>query len=274
MNRQRFFIPIFRIKLTNFRPALLLTLLLAACSALMEQPLGTATPVPPTETTVPSPTIVWFPPTETPTRLARATATSTPELRPGLGVVTASDDFSNPANWDTFESDEGIVSVNLNRLTMAAQPGVYLVSLNKKLVVTDFYVEITAQLSLCRDTDEYGVLVRAIPSAYYRFALSCDGQVRADRMGGGSRTRLQEPMLSGDVPHGIPGQVRIGVWAVGRELRLFLNDHYQFTLSDTKIATGGIGVFAHANGATPMTVIFSDLVVRDVNYAAPATPKP
>jgi hypothetical protein len=151
-------------------------------------------------------------------------------------------------------------------LTLAAKPGEYMLSLRGEPVLGDFYVEVTARPSLCRGTDDYGVLVRATAVAYYRFALECNGTVRAERA---VYTRieeehpLQEPLPSGDAPPGAPGQVRIGVWAVGDELRLFLNDRFQFSIVDANYASGLVGVFARSTGETAVTVSFSELSVRE-----------
>lgn len=193
----------------------------------------------------------------------------------GLGGLIASDDFNDPGEWDTAVSDEGSASVSRERLTLAVQPGVYMISLQRQMVLGNFYAEITAKPSLCRDADEYGFLVRASAATYYRFTLTCNGQARADRFSVGERHDLHEPVMSGDVPPGAPGEVRIGVWAAGSELRLFLNGRYQFSIIDRNISSGSVGVFARAVGITPVTVTFSDLRVRSVDYTPPTkTPAP
>jgi hypothetical protein len=87
------------------------------------------------------------------------------------------------------------------------------------------------------------------------------------------RLVLQQPLQSGDVPPGAPGLVRIGVWAVGRELRLFLNGRFQFSINDPSFPIGTLGVFVRSAGETPVVVSFSDLVIQEVNYILPtATP--
>jgi hypothetical protein len=86
---------------------------------------------------------------------------------------------------------------------------------------------------------------------------------------------MQPPTPSGDAPPGAPGEVRIGLWAVGDEMRLFLNDRYQFTLTDPVSPAGAFGVFARAAGDTPVSVTFSDFKVYDVDYLPPtSTPIP
>jgi hypothetical protein len=253
--------------------ALLLAPALAACSAL-DALLPTLTPPAPTETPFASPTIIWFPPTVTPSPGPVHTQPATPEMHPGLGPTILLDDFADPDDWETQVTALGGIAVDRHRLTLAAQPGAYLLSFRVGSVFGDFYAEITARPSLCRGADEYGVLVRGRSVAYYRFALVCNGSVRADRVSVDTRRPLQEAVASGDAPPGAPGEVRIGVWAHGDELRLFLNDRFQFSIVDANYASGGLGVFAHSTGDTPVTVTFSDLRVRDVDDSPSAQETP
>ena len=250
------------------------TLWMGSCTSL-EATL--ATPIPPTPMELPSPTatILWFPPTATPTPEVLLTRAATPEMRPGLGDTVLTDKLSNSSLWDTATSDEGSAKVDDNRLNLSAQSGVYMVSLRQNLVVNDFYAEITARAGLCRGEDTYGFLVRANAVAYYRFALSCNGMVAAERVSGAKRQILQEAVPSGDAPPGAPGEVRIGIWAVGHEMRLFLNGRYQFSITDANYASGTVGVFVNAAGNTPAVVSFSDLSVQEVSYFPPEpTPEP
>jgi hypothetical protein len=249
-------------------------LLLTACSGVGLDSI-TATPRPPTPTPLQTSTPVWFPATDTPTPQPVRTQPPTPEMLTGLGSVIATDDFSRSSTWDTATSNQGSASISRDRLTLAVQPGVYLISLQRNIVASDFYAEITARPSLCRGEDEYGFLVRANAITYYRFALTCGGQAHAERISVKERHDLHESVLSGDVPPGAPGEVRIGVWAAGPELRLFLNGRFQFSISDLNLSSGAVGVFARSAGDTPVTVTFSDLEVRAVNYTSPTrTPNP
>jgi hypothetical protein len=224
--------------------------------------------VPPTQT------IVWFPASETPTLLAFPTYTATPEMSPGIGAETLSDDFSDDSVWDTATSNQGSAAISRNRLILAVQPQYYLASMRHELIVRDFYAEITARPSLCRGEDNYGLVVRGIGSSFYRFVLACNGQVRAERISGGTGLSIHEPVPSGDAP-AAPGEVRIGVWAVGGDMRLFLNGRYQFSVMEGTFPSGGLGVFVRSAGDTLTTVTFSDLAVYEVNYIPPTkTPLP
>ena len=256
---------------TKLIAALGLILLLAACAsapdATAPEPTDTAAPLP-------SPTVVWFPPTATPTPIPLSTPTSTPDPKPGVGNLIFIDDFSTPLSWNTAVSDQATIDVSRNRLTIAVQPGMYALSLRQGISLINFYAEVTASLGLCKGADDYGILVRAIVS-YYRFALSCDGNVRAERVSVGTRAPLQVAVRSGDAPLGSPGEVRIGIWVVGSEMRFFLNGRYQFTVTDANYRSGTIGLFARAAGHTPTTIIFSNLSVYSVDYTPAAkTPKP
>ncbi len=258
----------------TFILAIALTIGLTGCAGLEDTSI--LTPPPGTPTPVPSPTIVWFPPSATPTPQVFPTKAPTPEQKPGIGSVAMTDDFSSPLVWDTATSDQAGVNVSNHQLTIAVQPGVFADSFRKDVILSDFYAEITASLSLCRGQDEYGFLFRAPNSvAFYTYALSCDGHARVERTSVATHLPLQPPTPSGDVPTGAPGQTRLGVWAVGPDLRFFLNGRYQFSVNDRSYASGGIGVFAHSVGDTPVTVIFSNLAVYDVTYTPPTrTPKP
>lgn len=247
-------------------------LMLAACLPL-EAPLPTATPLP-IATALPTQTIVWFPPSSTPTRLTVPTYTGTPEMSPGIGRKVLEDDFSDDSVWDIAASEHGSAAIGLNRLALTVQPGYYLSSMRRELPLGDFYAEVTARPSLCRGEDNYGIIVRGVGSSFYRFLLTCNGMIWAERIAGGTKLVIQEPVPSGDAP-GAPGEVLIGMWAVGNEMRLFLNGRYQFSVTDPLFPIGAFGAFVRSNGDTPVTVTFSDLSVYDVNYTLPTkTPIP
>ena len=228
----------------------------------------------PSETATPTETIVWFPPSATATQLLVPTYTGTPEMSPGIGRVTLKDNFSDEEVWDLATSDSGSAAINRNRLTLAVQPGYYLASMRRELLLGNFYAEITARPSLCRGEDNYGLVVRGVGSSFYRFVLACNGMIRAERISGGTRLPLQEPIPSGDAP-GAPGEVRMGIWAVANEMRLFLNGRYQFSVVEPSFPSGALGVFVRSTGETPATVTFSDLAVYEVDYTLPTkTPLP
>ncbi len=236
---------------------------------------ATSTPILSTESALPTSTIAWFPPSITPSPQAFSTYPPTPEMRPGLSTIIVTDEFSDKSLWDTAASDQASAAIDNNQLTLAAQSKLYLISLRHELVLDDFYAEITARPSLCRENDSYGILVRANSAAYLRISLSCKGTVGAERISSRVRQLIQTPLPSGDVPPGAPGEARIGIWAVGNEMRVFLNGRFQFRFSDANNASGTLGVFVNSAGDTPIIVSYSDLTIQRVKPPlATQTPRP
>ena len=250
------------------RAWLTLTALLAACALPPTTPPTLTATLPPAPT--PTQTVVWFPPTATFTPFPTRAVTPTPDPLTGVGPVLLSDDFRDPASWELKTTPGGVVSLGGGELTLAiTEPRGFLFSIRQGPALSDFYVEVTARTSLCREKDEYGLMLRVSPNLdYYRFSLSCDGQVRLDRIYRGGAAALQPWIFGGGVPPGPPGEARLGAWMVGEEMRLFVAGQLQFTVRDPLIPGGALGVFARSAGETAVTVSFSDLTV----YQAEAQP--
>jgi hypothetical protein len=243
----------------------LVGLLCCACSAAPTAgPTPTSTLTAPTQTV--TPTVVWFPPTATPTTFPTPVITPTEDMFPKTGKILLEDDFTDPTAWTLSQSDLGSVALGINELTIAiGEANAYLFSVREAPIFTDFYLEITAEPNLCRDLDEYGVLIKVSPNLdYYRFSLSCNGQVRLDRVIKGQASSPQPWMMSGSVPPGAPSSSRIGISAKGNQMDFFVNGQYQFSIHDPVLASGGIGVFARSTNNMAVTVNFSDLIVYDI----------
>ena len=248
-------------------------MMLAACSGPVLTPTVTPTAA---ATETPTDTIVWFPPTATPTALPVQPPTPTQDERPGMGALLFSDPFNEAAAWNTASSAQASVLLANNRLVLSINGAgpLSITSLRDQPSAGDFYAEATANLSLCSSKDQYGMLFRATGNRdFYRFVLNCDGQERLERVRGGVAYSVQDWLASSQIPRAAPAQVKLGVWAVGREMRLFVNDQFQFSLVDPVFPAGTIGFFAFASGKSPVTISFSDLSVYSVSYILP-TPTP
>ncbi len=242
----------------------LITLGLSACvSVVTPTPLPTSTPTP---SISPTPTVEWFPSTATLKPAPVQASTPSPTLYTGLGKIIFSEDFGSPGEWLLENSARGSVSVNSGELNLIInEPGVFLYSVLEEPQFSDFYIEITARPSLCAGKDEYGLMFRAAKNiSYYRYSLSCDGEVRLDRLIGGGAFSPQAWQPSASVPSAAPSESRLGVWAKGDEFRFFINGELQFTVTDDQIAKGSFGVFARSAGENAVTVSFTDLVVREI----------
>jgi hypothetical protein len=213
-----------------------------------------------------TPTVIWFPPTATYTPFPTPIITPTVDMRPKTGKVLLEDDFSDSSAWTTSQTEAGNIAYGKNELTIAiGETNAYLVSVRESPILGDFYLEITAETSLCRGLDEYGVLFRVSQTSdYYRYALSCDGQVRLDRVIGGQASSPQPWMLSGEVPPGAPAISHLAISAVGSEMSFFVNGQFQFSIHDPSLPTGSLGLFARSTNNMAVTVSYYNLVVYEV----------
>lgn len=248
-------------------PLLILLALFAltGCSAPAEvSPLPSLPPA--TLTPSPTATIVWFPPTATPTLAPTQVLTPTVDLRPAIGNLIFEDRFEEGSEWSLAQADSSSIALGRNELTLAiAQPKLYLYTLRQTPQLAAFYLELTAWPNLCRGEDEYGVLFRVTPQLdFYRLALTCNGQLRFDRFYQGKASVPFPKTYSGAVPPGAPSSVPIAIWASQKEITVFINDQFQFTLQESVIPAGALGLFARSVASSAVTVNFSDLKVYEV----------
>jgi hypothetical protein len=251
------------------------SLILSACAGFSPTAWPTSTPELPTPTI--TATINWFPATSTRTPLPTQGATPTPATLPGLGAMLFSDNFTQADLWIAFTSNAGNSIIGNNRLTLTLSEGTDLVtitSLRKEPQLSDFYAQISAHLSLCRGKDQYSLLFRVTSAAdFYRYSLACTGEVRLERVVSGKPFVIRDWAPSPDAPLGAPGEVKLSVWAAGRDLRFFLNNHFQFNVSDHILTQGGLGVYIRSESGNPMSISFSNLsvyaVAPGVNTPAP-----
>lgn len=232
-----------------------------------------ATPLPlleftPTLLPTPSPTatIDWFPATSTPTSIPTIAGTPTPEPEEKQGDVILSDNFSEPEHWLLESTGPGQVSVGMNELTIAiSDPGAYAYTIRRLPLLDNFYVEISTSATLCTGEDQYGLLLRmSSTNDFYRYALSCDGRVRLDKVISGTATSPQPWIQNTSLPPGAPLPARLGVRLQGDEMNFYINDLHQFTINDPALKIGNIGLFARSRGENAVTVNFSELIVREV----------
>ncbi len=255
----------------------LLLFFLFGCSGVWEQPVySTSTPsASPTVTE----TIIWFPATSTATNAPTQQPEPTENFHPSVSDILYEDDFSRSTTWSTQSGSGGKIAFGKGELTLAVQePKFYLASMYTSPVIRDASVEITSNVTLCKAEDFYGLLVRASNGLNgYRFMVNCMGQVKLEVLKMGKPSPLVDWIQSGQVLPGSPYQMRLRVWMVQNELRFFLNDVFQFSTRDAIFPEGKIGVFARQAADTPITVNFSNLVIRSIepDYELPkATPRP
>ncbi len=240
-----------------------MVLFLNACLPAAAPPLPTGT-----ETATPSPsaTIEWFPPSPT------VELTPTPEVIPTqaifseLGEVIFRDDFTSSDQWVVPQTERGKITISNGEANIIInEPKSYLVGTREKPDLASFYAEITTNPILCNGRDEYGLLFRVSGrDKFYRFAITCSGEIRLDKIIPGGGTVLYPSTRSASVPSGAPSISRIAVLAEQSQLHLFINGDYQTSVTDQQLLVGSFGIFARSSGETALTVSFSNLVVREI----------
>ena len=229
----------------------------------------------PTETLAPTPTqtatIVWFPATATYTAAPTLAPEPTIDQRPSLGDVLLRDPFTDTDQWQTFRTAAGSAAYGRDELTLAtASSKALLMSFRATPQLADFYLEIDALPSLCREGDAFGLLLRAGSEGdFYRLLADCAGRLRMERLRSSRVEPLQDWAPTGQVPPGGMIPMRLGVLAQYENIAVFINGVHQFTVRDPVYSSGMIGVFARSAGDSPLTVSFSDLMVYDVEAAPP-----
>jgi len=240
-----------------------LVLVMTACQSTpaVITPTATYTKIP-----SPSATVEWFPPTSTievqPTNQPPPTLPVSMEL----GEVIFRDDFTDPESWTVPQTETGEINIGNGEANIIINESrAFLVGTREKPDLTDFYAEITVSPILCSGRDEYGFLFRVIGrDQYYRYAISCDGEVRLDKITPGGGMILYPWTRSASIPPGAPSVSKIAVLADKGQLHLFINGEYQTSVSDQQLQVGSFGIFARSTGDSAITVSFSDLVVRDI----------
>lgn len=253
-------------------PLCLLLWLTAACTPAAPT-LETASPTaaePPAPS--PSPTIVWFPPTPTPTLPPLALDTPLPDALPQKGELVLEDDFSAGKDWQTGQTASSSAAYGNQTLTLAISSGkASVVSFRTGSLPADYYLEINASPSLCRGSDNYGLLLRASSDRdFYRWIITCDGRLRLERLQDGFPAVLKD--WTAAVAR--PGADRLGVWLSGSEMRFYMDGLLQFSAKDPLFTSGSIGLFARSGGEDALTVNFSNLQVWRVAGQPAAAPTP
>ena len=243
-------------------PALagLALILMAACTPAAATPPAepTATFLP-QQTPSPTATIVWFPATATPTMVPTPASGATPEVLPEKGELILEDDFSSGKGWQTGQTASGSMAYGSQSLTLAISSGkTSLMSFRSGSALGDYYLEITASASLCRGSDNYGLLLRAASDRdFYRWIITCEGKMRLERLRDGVPAVLQD--WTAAVAR--PDADRLSIWLSGTEMKFYIDGIFQFGVHDPVFPTGSIGVFARSGGENALTVNFSDLQI-------------
>lgn len=223
------------------------------------------------ETTVSTPTapVTWFPATSTPTAFPHASSTPAPVANSGIGDLISDSELFDVANWSNAE----ISSDSPNKLIWndqalyfaVNQPPVSISTINNNLLLTNFYLEVNFEVNRCSANDTYGISFLAANERFGdRFILRCDGYIRVVQARDNLNLPLTEWEFTGAAPPAAPGAVKAAIWAHNGELRFFLDDQIQFSVTDRYFSSGGFGFFVDSKDPAGMNIKIHDLKLYSI----------
>lgn len=182
-----------------------------------------------------------------------------------LGSADWTDNFSSGSNWYLYNSDAVRFSIEDDDLRMRAKiagSGDYWI-LSNQPDLDDFYLEAEFKMgSSCSGLDRYGLLVRA-PEANkgYVFNVSCNGQFRVYEWDGSNYNQLQGWTSAAAIQAGANASNKVGVWAEGDTLKLFINN---ILVAELDVDIYDEGQFGLLVGSTNTTNL--DVFVERISY--------
>jgi hypothetical protein len=217
-------------------------------SPIAEEPTETMTTTA-TETLTPTATE-----TLTPENPPTETIPATPDPGERLGGIRFDERFDGSSGWGwTYVEDEvvtfGLQSGGVLAAFQDSNQG-WRISLGPdSFSAGDQRVQVTAQALACGDQDEWGLLYRSEFTENgkfngYVFKLNCAGQVRVERLQENQSSVLLGWVLVDGANKGAGGENTLMIWAVGSEMRFYVNDIYVGTVMDENYESGEYGIYA------------------------------
>lgn len=265
-------------------PVMTLTNTTSPYPAATEAPAGaTATPA---ESTTPAGTAAVSGATATVTATAQATpnasATVTPTAGPSatppagdprtkLGDPKWTDKLDNGNNWPGGEDKYTQVDFKDGAMVLTSLEGPSGWRLTLP-TVSDFYLEATIRTGACSGMDRYGLIVRVpdakTPDQGYLFGLSCDGKYNLAKWNGrlgakGTWTNLVSWSASKAIQAGANQTNRLGFWANGTTLIVYVNGVKLSQVTDDAFREGNFGVFVGANQTKNFAVSVDEISYWD-----------
>jgi hypothetical protein len=208
--------------------------------------------------------------TPTPTQTATPSPTPGPEdPRIGLDLDNPDyrDDFTTAGRWyNGYDGPDA--SLNFEGPTFAAidKTTDYFVTYSASVrTEVNFYVEIDATIGICSGRDASGFAFRVGGASYdqaYIFEVACNGSYRLQKFI--SITSDPEVLINWTpslvINKGPNATNRLGVFADGDELYLFVNDALlrEFPVVDNAYSQGRFGLFANAIETVNLKVVFDN----------------
>jgi hypothetical protein len=197
------------------------------------------------------------------------TTLSSSDPRASLGNPVWQDDMTSGDNWPLyadshvrFEIEDGVL-----RMTAFNADGWNGWMLTWP-VINDFYLEAGFKVGACSGLDAYGLVFRAsrVEAGHqgYLFGISCDGQYSLRAWDGQAFTKIIDWTASNLISSGADQTHRIGVWAEGDRMKLFVDGNLLTEVVDTQLTRGMFGVFVGAAQTEDLTVFGDEIRYWDL----------
>jgi hypothetical protein len=145
-----------------------------------------------------------------------------------------------------------------------------LISILPRDFPADIYIDVTVQSMLCgEELDTFGIIFRNGQDYSYRYAITCFGQMRFERIKGSEVEGASVWRETLGLLKGAPATNRIGVLIRGQVFRFFVGGIEVFSGHDPMSATGGIGLFIRTEKGTVLSVGFEEISI----YTLTESPK-
>ncbi len=186
-------------------------------------------------------------------------ATSTPSAgdpRSRLGDPDSTDPMDNPdywiwpTGWDKFSAAR--FRNGTQRLKSLDPKDGWRMANPEGRDFTNIYLEATFKTGSCSGMDHYGIILRVPvvqdPDQGYLFGVSCDGHYSLRRWNAnigpkGEMKKLVEWTASSAINSGSNKTNRLGIFAVGKRLILYVNGQLLTEVSDSRYPAGYFGAF-------------------------------
>ncbi len=195
---------------------------------------------------------------------AETTPTATPEADPRdkLGSSVWGAVFEDDTEtWYQFDNDQASSEVCEGKLVLTSKKSNSFDSWTMSYPeMDDFYLEVVfSQGEDCQGKDRYGILFRAPDNTQgYLYNVACDGSFQLRIWDGEQFSDLINWTVDPHIAKGVDVTQRLGVWAEGDQLILYVNGFQVGELRDSTFSNGTFGV----NIAAAETVGFSVDVIE------------
>jgi hypothetical protein len=244
---------------------LVATVILTACRGITSGPIES--PIPPTSTLTPTATFVFptIQPTETATSAPLPSAT--PDLLAELGSPLFIDPFSEDLGWPLIENNSGATSrLDGQLLISLREPQRSQLVISPAPAAGNYYLETKLRAQLCNSGDEFGLVFRVNSfDEHYRFLISCNGEVRMSRVLSSGSISLIPAVTSEALVPGPLIENTLGVLANGDFFRFWVNGVEVFSVKDTALESGSVGLIVKTGSAGQLTVSSDDFFLREIN---------